>query len=437
LLFLWAQLAAGHSFTRELGWPLPVAPGTLIGLAALTAGRVEIAWCLAAVAGVGASVALGTCLVAVMLATTPAWPRVWTDVASRPRMVFAAESPWTREGWPVRGRGAEVAVRAGETQRLVLLGRGRVRVQLWEGEAGSREVRADSEVTLRPGDRLVVPPGFPIRFEAGRSIPDAPASGPDWLDPPGPRPDWGGLGGLALTLLLGGLGMAPVHAALSGGRRRGTIVLAPMLVVAGCIGLPLWTLYALWLTPEIFIGGVAAAELFELPTLVTGLDGAQAPLAALAKGAHAAAGMAAILTALLAVPRDLGRAAAPVVVAAAAGLTAAVPADPWRILVAAFGFAAAAGAPGALLASWSERVSPRALAAGAVVGAGAFAVLAALALVPLARAGDASWGAWVVAWPVVVAAPANALVVWLLSPPTVPSSRGVLSPDLAALHDEP
>jgi len=437
LLFLWAQLAAARDLARDFGWPLPAVLGAVLGLTVLASWRARLAWSVAAVAGVGAPIGLGVGLVAIMLATTPAWPRVWADVASRPRMVFSGDGPWTREGWPMRGHGTEVSVPVREAQRLVLLGRGRARVELWEGGGVTREVRADTEVTLRPGDRLVVPQGFPIRFEAGRSIPGAPASGHDWLDPPGARPDWPGLGGLALTLLLGGLGLAPVHAALAARRRRATVVLPSALVLAGCVSLTLWALYGLWLTPEIFVGGVAPAELFELPALVAALDGARVPLAALARGALAAAGGAAILTALLAVPREPGRLAAPVVLAAAVVLTAAVPADPWRILVAAFGFGAAAGAPGAVLACWSERMSPQALAAGAVVGGGAFVALAALGLTPLSRPGDASWGTWLVAWPAVVAAPANFVVAWLLSPPwRPPSGRGTLPPDLAALHDD-
>jgi hypothetical protein len=66
----------------------------------------------------------------------------------------------------------------------------------------------------------------------------------------------------------------------------------------------------------------------------------------------------------------------------------------------------------------------------------AFGVLALAGLGAAPRGAEASWAAWVVAWPVLVGAPANALVAWLLSPPAVASGRGALPPDLAALHDE-
>lgn len=448
LLFLGAQLAIGRELMGQLGWAPAVLLGVLVGLAAVVAWRAEIAWTAAALATVAAGLGLAACLVAVMLATTPAWPRVFTEVASRPRPVFSAEGPWSRQGWPVRGAGSEIVIPVREEQQLVLLGRGRVRVQLWEGGGSSRDVRADTELTLRPGDRLVVPSGLRIRFQASRAIPGAPSSGPDWLDPPGLRPDWRALGGLALTLLIGGLGLAPVHAALPAGPAAGgrVVFLVPAAVGLGCVGVMLWSLYAVWLTPEIYIGGVAPLELVELPATVAALGALGAPLGVVAVGGLVAGGVAATLTALLAVPRALGRSApsAPgrggvlqvAVLAVAVALALAAPVDGWQLLVAAFGFAASAGAPAAVLAGWREGLSPRALALGAAVGCVVFAALSVAGLAATPRPEEPSWVAWLVAWPAVVAAPANALVVWLLSPPAVPSGRGALAADLATLHDE-
>jgi len=80
-----------------------------------------------------------------------------------------------------------------------------------DGAAWSREVSAPVEVTLGPGDQLVVPDGFPLRFQAGRSIPGAPRSGPDWAEPGLGPGGWRALAGLAVTLLIGGLGLTAAH----------------------------------------------------------------------------------------------------------------------------------------------------------------------------------------------------------------------------------
>jgi hypothetical protein len=220
---------------------------------------------------------------------------------------------------------------------------------------------------------------------------------------------------------------------------------APALVVLGGLAWTLWTLYAVWLSPEIYMGGVAAIELVDLPATLPSLGGLGAPLATLALGAVGAVGLAAILAAVLAVPRDLrpvsmltrvDGALPAAVLAVAAALAAAAPVDAWRLLLAAFGFAASTGAPAALLACWRERASPRALGLGSAVGGVVFGVLALAGLGGGPRGAEASWAAWVVAWPALVGAPANALVAWLLSPPAVASGRDALPPDLAALHDE-
>ena len=60
-------------------------------------------------------------------------------------------------------------------------------------------------VTLRAGDRLEEGTALPLRFEPGKRVPGAPASGPAWSG--WPRGDgWPRLG-LCVTLVVGGVGL--------------------------------------------------------------------------------------------------------------------------------------------------------------------------------------------------------------------------------------
>lgn len=442
LLFVWAQLAAGRELAWVLGWPGPAVVAVTAAALALAAWRPAVGWGLAVLAAVVALVGFLGPLAAVVGTTDAVWPRVWGEVASRPRVAFPTDSAWVGEGRPVHGSAAELTLPIREEQRVTLLGRGRVRVQLWEGGTWSREVRADTDLTLRPGDRLVVPDGFPIRFQAGRAVPGAPASGPDWLDPPGPRPDWRTVVGLGVTLLLGPLGLAPVHAALPGTRAVGERAAraAGALVTLGFVAAALWGLYAAWLTPEVYLGGVAGVEMYLLPASVAALGAGSAPLADLAILGLAAGGVAAALAALRAVPRNLaGRgdgAAWPMLGVVGAGgiLAALTPTGPWPVLVAAFGLGASATGPAVVLVCWRERLSARGVAVGTGLGLGLFVALALLGALVLGRLPETAWLRWLAAWPALVAAPANALVTWLLSAAPRPSPRSPLPPGFADLH---
>lgn len=442
LLFLWAQLAAGRELARALGWPGSVAVAVTAAALALAAWRPAVGWRLAVPAATLGLVGLLGPLAAVVAATDPAWPGVWREVASRSRVTFAADSAWVSEGRSVRGDGAELTLAIREEQRVTLLGRGRVRVQLWEGGMWSRDVRADADLTLRPGDRLVVPDGFPMRFQAARAVPGAPASGPDWLDPPGPRPDWQTLVGLGVTLLLGPLGLAPVHAALPGTRAvgEGAVRAAGALVALGLVAAALWALYAAWLTPEVYLGGVAGVEVYLLPASVAALGTGSAPLADLAMLGLAGGGVAAALAALRSVPRDLagsgeGTAWPTLAVVAVGGVLAALtPAGPWPVLVAALGIAASATGPAVVLACWRERLSARGVAVGTSLGLVLFVALGLLGPLALGRVPETSWLRWLATWPVLVAVPANALATWLLSAAPRPSPRSPLPPGFADLH---
>ncbi|MGH7318161.1 MAG: hypothetical protein ACRELA_00810, partial [Candidatus Rokuibacteriota bacterium] len=166
-------------------------------------------------------------------------------------------------------------------------------------------------------------------------------------------------------------------------------------------------------------------EVYEFPAAVPAFGAAGGPLRIVALSSLAAGGVAAALAATLALysaPGGRGDALPlPVRVSVAAALAGAgvlailIPVEPWSVLVAAFGLAAAASAPAAVLGCWRERLSARALAVGAGLGLVVFVALSILGLAGLLRAPEGSWPAWLVSWPVVVAAPANAAVAWLFA----------------------
>jgi len=446
VLFLWAQLVAARELARALAWPEAVAVGTgLLGLA-LGGWTERVERRLAATGGALAVAGLVLPLVVVGSATDPVWPRVWSAVASRPRVVFEGPGAEAPEGQPVRGPGRQVELRISEEQRLTLLGRGPVRLDPRDGGGWTREVTGPLALTLRPGDRLVVPDGFPVRFQPGRAIPGAPSTGADWVDPG----DGGGsprrLAGLAVTLLVGALGLAPVHGALPAGRFADdrAAALGAVLAGAGLAAAVLWALYAVWLTPQIYAGGVVGSEVYELPGRVAGRVGLAGRLGGLVWLGFVGGGLAAGLAALGGLPSSFGAAgtgdsrrppAIRLAVLGLAGLLAILgPADAWPVILGAFGLAASACTPAAVLACWRERIGPTGLGAGAGVGLAAFLALTAVHLAGGGGTADRSWLGWLAAWPALVAAPLNALTAWLLSSAPRPSPRTPLPPGLAELH---
>jgi hypothetical protein len=438
-LFVWAQLAAAREIGVVAGWPRATTIGvTLLVLVAVLLPdlpRVR----LTALGGGLALVGLAAPLVVIALETTAAWPFVWSTVASRSRIAFGEGTSWTREGDAVQGPAAISTLRFADEQRVAFGGRGSVIVESRHGGRLARDVETGEEVAVHPGDRLVIPPGLRIRFQPGRRVPDAPDSGPEWVEPPSRDASWLGLVALGVTGLLGALGLpsggAPLNPGGTGGLSAGRGArLAGALVTSGMALVVAWSLYAAWLVPEIYVGGVAGAEVYALPTSMPGAKASEHRLAWLAFGGLAAGGAAAAVGGLRGL-LDLGgkggagwpRRLALVLVGGAAILTWLAPVAAWVILIAALALAASALAPTAVLACWSERATARGAAAGTTVALAAFLLVAIGGVAsPAVLAGG--WGSAIVAAPAAVAAPVHFLVAWLLRSRRPPSARAPLPP---------
>jgi Na+(H+)/acetate symporter ActP len=113
-------------------------------------------------------------------------------------------------------------------------------------------------------------------------------------------------------------------------------------------------------------------------------------------------------------------------------LACLVPVGAGTLLVVALGLAAATLGPAAVLACWSERATPQAMAGGA--GA-ALAVFALLVVAGTMTAGTLSegWGTLAVAAPAAVAAPVHLLIAWALRSRSAASPRRPLPPGLEGL----
>jgi hypothetical protein len=441
-LFVWAQLAAAHEIGAMAGWPRATTIGvTLFVLAALLLPDLSRAR-LTALGGGLALAGLAVPLAVIALGTTTAWPFVWSTVASRARIAFGEASHWTAEGAAVLGPLAMPTLRFADEQRVAFGGRGSVVVEPNEGGRLARDVEAGEEVALHPGDRLVIPGGLNLRFEVGRRVPDAPASGPEWVEPPSRPAGWLWLIALGLTGLLGTLGLPAGAAPVGPGRLSPgwTARLAVALVTSGVALATAWTVYAAWLTPEVYAGGVTGVEVYELPSSMPGSPASGHLLTWLAFGGLAAGGAAAALGGLRALPaaRHQGwtRRLAMFIVASAGLLASLVPVGPWPLLVMALGIGASSLAPAAVLACWSERAT----ALGAAGGAGAgFAVFLLAAVCGAASPGGLAegWLSAVAAAPVAVAAPAHLLVAWVLRSRGTSPSQSRLPPGLEGLSTPP
>ena len=439
-LFVWTQLAAAREIGSMAGWPGAATVGlTLLLLGALLLpDLVQVR--LTALGGGLALAGLAVPLAVVALGTATDWPNVWTAVASRVRIAFGQASYWTAEGQAVRGPSATAILTFADEQRVTFGGRASVFIEPLEGGRLARDVEAGEEVALHAGDRLVVPDGLRLRFEVGRRIPGAPDSGPEWVEPPS-RVGWLWLMAVGVTGFFGTLGLPAGAATVGPGRASSawSTWLAAVLVASGVALAVGWALYAAWLTPEVYIGGVTGAEVYALPARMPAAGPSGRLLAWLVSGGLAAGGVAAALGALRGLPVGRREVAAgrtrrlAIVLVMCVGLLAGLcPIGAWTLLVATLGLAASALAPAAVLATWSERVTARGAAVGAGAGLAVF-VLAGVGGVWSPGGLGEGGGVTAAAAAAAIAAPAHLLVAWLLRTRRAPTSRTPLPPGLEGL----
>jgi hypothetical protein len=365
---------------------------------ALLAAVLPAAPRISAPALVLAAVALLLPLVAVALRTGVAPWTAWSHGGLRPALTFPEASGWVHGG---ERFARDMRLTFTEGQRVTALTGGLYRVV--ERDAAPPTVRewrlaAGDALTLRPGDELTVEAGARMRFDPGRRMPGMPVTGIAWADAParGPAMLPAALGAL-VTLVGGALALVPAS-------RRGGLVaaagpLALMTAVSAAVG---WGVYAAAAAPDLALGGSPLAPLVRLPPRALG----PAP-----GGVLVALVVASFVVLLLAAAAALrGRLAAtagrrpalwPAAVALAAAVTVWSP-DPWRLLLLALGLAAAAWTPALFAAG-----RPAAIA-GSAVGAVVFAALAGL---PLAAPGAATWLDTLVRYPALVAMPLGWAVV--------------------------
>ncbi len=409
-LLLLGDLASRVDAPRWHGIAVAAAGG--LALAAWR-GAERLAAFLLAVAGVGLAVPL----LAVGLAAGLGPVGAWDAVAGRTGFHFPRQSPWVTDGREVRLAHGRTGIVFDEEHRLSVSGEGTVR--LLSGDA--RRPGAATEWTLtpgrslvvRPGDRLEPQPGMRVRFEAGKRVPGAPASGIAWAT--GRRPHGGDIAGLLVTLGGGALALlAPVVPSRASRSARGLLGGGLLLALVSAEG---WAIYAALGAPDLFLGGVTADGLVEVPALALGASAAAIRLQALLL-AGALAGFLASTIALRArvacvdatgggeIGRDLGLWA---MVFGGAGVASLWPVEPWPLVLLALGGAASTLAPAALLPRHAARSGAATLA-----GCVGLAVFAALALAgPLGSVRPGSVLAFAGGYPAVVALPAALAALWL------------------------
>jgi len=344
----------------------------------------------AAPAVAAAALLLPLAAIALTLGAAP-WT-AWSHGSLRAAVTFPEGSGWVVDG---ERFSRPARLRFTEGQRVTVLTAGVYRVV--ERDATPPTVRAwrlaaGETLSLRPGDELSVEAGARLRFDVGRRVPGAPASGIVWADAParGPAMLPGALGAL-VTLVGGALALVPAS------RRPGLLAaggpLVLMTTVAAAVG---WGVYVAAAAPDLALGGSPLAPLLRLPRRALGPPAADV-VAALALGAV----VVLLLTAALALRGRLAAIAGPpsLLWVGIVGLASAVAAwspDPWRLLVLGLGLAAAVWTP-ALLATGRT-----AALAGSTVGAAAFLGLIVL---PLVAPGAAAWLDTLVRYPALVAMP--------------------------------
>lgn len=418
-LLLWASLTLAGDVAAWLGSPRWQGIGLAAGGAWLLliwrrAGRLVPWLLLVSLVGVAAPL--------VVLARGAAVDPLaaWERVASLPSFRFPPSSPWVNTGRELRaGRGPSLLVLE-EEHRITTLGPAQIHVRTRDGARVSEidlELQAGQSVRLRPGDELTWPSGARLRFETGKVVPGAPPSGIAWAD--GRRGDSSGRWGLLLTLTGGALALLGFGAVGRVGRGQMAAVGAGLLAMF-IWGLG-WGVYCALGAPDIFLGGVALERVARPPSISTSAGFGIAGMGGFVLALVPSAGLASFLASSVAlreriggldvtgggeIGHDLGLWSA---IIGAASVASLWPTEPWALVLTALGLAASTLAPLVLLpvpaahAGW-----------GTAAGFVGLAIFGALALLgQWTGGGTAGWVGLPLAYPVMIAAPAAALVLGL------------------------
>jgi hypothetical protein len=252
-----------------------------------------------------------------------------------------------------------------------------------------------------------------LRFEAGKRVPGAPSSGPTWA-----ATDADGLTLVALGLTMLGGALALLRDGPRAPPRRGARALVAAALFVTFAWAQCWALYGALTASEVFLGGVTADRLVELPArALEGRPAAGAVQALVLVGALAAfvASSAALRARVGSLDpsgageagRDPGLWGAIIALAAAASLW---PLDPWALTLWGLGLAGSAVLP-AIVGGGRP---PGAARLACVVG---MATFAGLLLVGWLR-GDGGPAdsplAAALAYPAVIAMPVALLARWIL-----------------------
>jgi hypothetical protein len=340
----------------------------------------------------------------------------WVTMAERRAFEFSELSRWVSAGRDLQFARGSQPLLFEEEHRIAASSAGTVKVLSQDGVRVAQRpwpLAPGQGLVLRPGDRLEATSGVVLRFEAGKRVPGAPPSGPAWA---ATRADWVSLLALGVTVLGGALALlrdGPRAPPQRGARALLATALFVALAWAQC-----WALYGALTSPDVFLGGVSADRLAELPARA--LEGRRAADAV--QGLAAVGALAAFVASSVAlrarvsavdpsgggeVGRDPGLWGAIIALAAAASLW---PLDSWTLTLWGLGLAASAILP----ALGSGARPPGAARLASVVGLAVFGGLLLLGRVRGAGGADGSALASVLAYPAVAAVPTALVVGWML-----------------------
>ena len=340
----------------------------------------------------------------------------WGAVASRTGFHFARQSHWVTEGRDLRLAHGHTGIVFDEEHRITVSGEGTLRLYSKDGGSGAErewKLSPGQSILARPGDRLEPAPGMRVRFEADKRVPGAPPSGIAWAA--GRRVQARDALGLAVTLMGGAIALlAP---ALPPRPSRLAVGLLGSGLVLALFWAQGWAIYAALGAPDVFLGGVTAEGLLDVPRLVLGESAGALRL----QGLLLVGAFASFLASTIALRGRVARVDAPgggeigrdlglwAMAFGGAGVASLWPVDPWPLVLLVLGAAASALAPAVLLPRHGNQ--PRAATLAGCVGLTVFALLAAAGSVR----GRALDGLLAVAAgsPAVAALPAALGVLWL------------------------